>query len=170
MVTEGYPFIILTCRMICGCTETIIEPLLASRDLQRIRGCNIVEVSSETLRGWPLSSHIFALARSMIGIHHCVDNSSCRLLYFVLVNCSTLQGALLSIYAPLLDSHVYQSVTGCEKNFCCLSKTFTLTSQKIKSSGMTYRNFWKWALRALRQTTLVAQYDRSCISGANLLS
>lgn len=62
----------------------------------------------------------------MIGIRHCVDNPPCRLLYFVLVaNFSTLQGALLSIYAPLLDSHVCQSVTGCEKIFCCLSKTFT---------------------------------------------
>jgi hypothetical protein len=89
----------------------------------------------------------------MIGIRHCVDNPPCKLLYFLVVNFSTLQGALLSIYAPFLNSHVCQSVTGCEKIFCCVSKTFTDFAEdqelgydaqnflKMSAAGATTNNF-----------------------------
>lgn len=77
----------------------------------------------------------------MIGIRHCVDNPPCKLLYFVLViNFSTLQSALLSIFAPFSTATSVNRWRVVRK-FSVVFQKLLQTLQKIKSSGMTRRIF-----------------------------
>lgn len=95
----------------------------------------------------------------MIGIRHCVDNPPVGCCILFLLSTSQRYKVHCLQFTLLCSTATSVNRWRVEKTFCCLSKTFTLTSQKIKSLGMTHRNFWKWAPRAPPQTTLILCCD-----------